>query len=79
MDIDDRVLKRGNWAAAGVSPDFLKSCWTATDTQYRDFAVRSNQRSGSSSLLRGFRPSETLLKLSKEQNHSISRLIKGHG
>lgn len=24
MDIDNHALKRGNWAAAGVSPDFLK-------------------------------------------------------
>lgn len=79
MEINDHALKRGNWAAAEVSPDFLKSCWTATETHYRDFAVRFNNRNGSSSLLRGFGPSEALLKLSKEQNHSISRLMKGHG
>jgi len=35
MDIDDYALKTGYWAAAGVSPDFLKSCWNETDTSGR--------------------------------------------
>jgi len=72
MDIDDRALKRGNWAAAGVSPDFLKNSWTAIEMHYRDFTVRSNQRNGSSSLLRDLGPSEALLKSSKEQKKEQS-------
>lgn len=56
MDIDDHALNRENWAAAGPGPDFLKSCWAATETHWRDFTVRSNQRNGRSSLLRHLGP-----------------------
>lgn len=72
MDIDDHALKRENWAAAGVGPDFLKSYWAATETHWRDFTVGSNQRNGSSSLLRYLGPSATLLKLNKEKSTALA-------
>lgn len=79
MDIDDQALKRGNWAAAGVSLEFLKSCWNTRATHKKDLTVRSNQRNNSSSLLRDLGPSDALLKPCKEQKCSSSRLMKGGG
>lgn len=72
MDIDDHALNRENWAAAGAGPDFLKSCWAATETHWRDFTARFNERNGSSSLLRYLGPSAIPPKWSKEQNTALA-------